>query len=103
MPSWYTERVRTNGLRSSGFSFCSSIVLRLAMRSPWEMETWVATRWEDPGLRERARLQKGVWLQVLNSSLFQDETEEIMLRERIRRRDGRCGLSLLIVQLLWWT
>lgn len=71
------------------------------MRSPSEMATWVATRGEDPGLRDRARLQNGVWLQVLNSSLFQDETEEMILREK-RRRNRRCAL-LLIVRLLCWT
>lgn len=66
------------------------------MRSPSEMATLVATRGEDPGLRDRARLQNGVWLQVLNSSLFQDETEEMILREK--RRNRRCAL-LLIVRL----
>lgn len=72
------------------------------MRSPSEMATLVATRGEDPGLRDRARLQNGVWLQVLNSSLFQDETEEMILREKRRRRNRRYAL-LLIVRLLCWT
>lgn len=58
------------------------------MRSPSEMETWVAMREENPGFRDRARLQNGVWLQFLNSSLFQDETDEL-LRKRRRETNRR--------------
>lgn len=47
----------------------------LATRSPSEMETSVAMREEGAGLRERARLQKGVWLQLRNSSFFHERTE----------------------------
>lgn len=79
MPSWYTERVRINGLTTGSCSFCG---MSLAMRSPSEMETWVAMREENPGFRDRARLQNGVWLQFLNSSLFQDETDELLRKRR---------------------
>ena len=58
--------------------------MSLAMRSPSEMETSWAIRLQAPGLRDRARLQKGVWLQFRNSSFFQEWTvrEERKMRKR---------------------
>ena len=48
--------------------------MSLAVRSPSEMETSWAIRVQAPGLRNRARLQKGVWSQARNSSFFQEWT-----------------------------
>lgn len=56
MESRWTVRVRSKGLESG-----SDLEVSLAVRSPSEMVTSVAIRVVEPGVRNRARLQNGVW------------------------------------------
>lgn len=57
--------------------------MSFAMSSPSsEMDTSVAIRLQDPGFRDRARLQNGVWLQFLNSSFFQEKAKGLIERSK---------------------
>ena len=88
MPFWWTERERSKGLfgvvSDSDWGWCFG--MSFATRSPFEMEASVAMRVEEAGVRERARLQKGVWWQVRNSSFFQERTEVRWEEHKSRRR-----------------
>lgn len=83
--------MRIKGLDSDSDSLVC-LGIRLAVRSPSEIVTSVAVREHEPGVRDRARLQNGVWLQFLNSSFFHEKTEE----ER-RRRSMKRSVWLLIL------
>lgn len=63
-------------MRIKGFEWGSNLGVSLAVSSPSsEMVMWEAMRVEEDGVRDRARLQKGVWWHVRNSSFFHERTE----------------------------
>lgn len=66
------------------------------------MVTSVAIREHAPGERDRARLQKGVWSQLRNSSFFyeSDVCEAKQRSDSVKRRD-LIFLVPLFVEELW--